>query len=88
MSTVQSVVPPGDSPEVCQYCDEPFPTEDRLTLHKGLNHWPDLAEAERTDFHDARASERDALNSFRLRALACIVAVYFVFLFLYAIYAI
>ncbi len=88
MSTVQSTVPSGDSPNVCQYCGDPFPTEARLNLHKGLEHWPDLTEAERTTFRDARASERDALGSLRLRALAGIVVVYFVFLFLYAIYAI
>ncbi len=48
MSTVQSTVPSGDSPNVCQYCGDPFPTEGRLNLHKGLEHWSDLTEAERT----------------------------------------
>ncbi|MCD2203720.1 C2H2-type zinc finger protein [Halobacterium sp. KA-6] len=61
---------------------------ERLTLHRGLEHWSDIGEAERTAFHDARADEQDALSSFRLRALACIVALYFGFLFLYATFAI
>jgi hypothetical protein len=88
MTTVQTTVPPNDSSEVCQYCGEPFPTVERLTLHRGLEHWSDIGEAERTAFHDARADEQDALSSFRLRALACIVALYFGFLFLYATFAI
>jgi len=88
MTMVQSTVPPDDSPDVCQYCGEPYPTDDRLALHKGLEHWSNLDDAERTAFDDARAEERDALSSFRLRALAGIVVLYFGFLFLYAIFAI
>lgn len=89
MTTVQTAVPVNESSAtVCQYCGTPFPTDTRLALHRGLKHWPELTETERDAFRAAQADERDALRSFRVRALAWIVILYFGFLFLYAIFAI
>lgn len=76
--------PPAD---VCEYCDQPFATTDRLALHKGLEHGQALTGTEHEAFVAARADEEDALRTFRLKALGVLIIVYFEFLMLYAIFA-
>lgn len=75
---------PTDAPQ-CSYCGEAFPTEELRDLHRGLEHYDALDDAEREAFDDAYISETKRLRSFRLRALAALVLVYFGFLFAYAI---
>ena len=88
MSQIQTTVPEGETPAgVCEYCGQPFPTSDRLTLHRGLQHLHQLNESQQESFESTVAAERDDLRTLRLRALGVLVLVYFGFLFLYAIFA-
>jgi hypothetical protein len=75
---------PADAPR-CSYCGRPFPDEQLLALHRGLEHYDDLDESERDAYEDAYLAENAALRSFRLRALAALVVLYFGFLMLYAV---
>ena len=51
MSYEGTTVPRRDSPAgECDYCGHPFPTTDRLVLHKGLEHPQELD----ADEEDAR----------------------------------
>lgn len=80
--------PPGDTPVArCEYCEQPFPSTDRLDLHRGLEHAESLTESEHERFVAAHAAEEDELRLLRLKALSMLVIVYFGFLFLYAIFA-
>lgn len=88
MGQLETTVPGnGAPPNECDYCDRPFPTSDRLDLHRGIEHFGRLDESERETFEAARAEERDDLSRFRLKALGVLVLLYFGFLFLYAIFA-
>ncbi|MCF2206707.1 DNA-binding protein [Halobacterium salinarum] len=90
MTTAQhaTAVPAGETPAaVCEYCQRPFPSATRLTLHKGTDHPQRIDDAERAAFQDAYLAEEDDLRSFRLRALVVLVLVYFGFLIMYAILA-
>jgi hypothetical protein len=75
---------PADAPR-CSYCGTPFPDEELLALHRGLDHYDDLDDAERDAYEDAYLAENADLRSFRLRALAALVVLYFGFLMLYAV---
>lgn len=75
---------PSNAP-ACPHCGEAFPSERLLDLHRGLEHYDALDDAEREAFDDAYLAETDDLRSFRLRALAALVLLYFVFLFTYAV---
>jgi len=78
---------PEDAPR-CSHCGEPFPTERLRALHRGLEHPDSLDDAERAAFEDAYRGEGDDIRSFRLRALAALVALYFGFLMTYAVVAV
>ncbi|WP_248897689.1 DUF7410 domain-containing protein [Haloplanus halobius] len=78
-------VPPGATPHVCEYCGRPFTRETYLALHRGLEHPSSLSAEERDAFEDARATEEERLQRFRLLALAGVVALYFGFLLTYAV---
>ncbi|MCG1002413.1 MULTISPECIES: hypothetical protein [Halobacterium] len=78
---------PEDAPR-CSYCGEPFPSERLRALHRGLEHYGSLDDDERAAYEDAYHSEADDLRSFRLRALAALVALYFGFLMVYAVVAV
>lgn len=69
----------------CEYCDRPFPTADRLALHKGIEHDGRLTAAERDAVQQARAAEQEALGKLRLQAIGALILLYFGLLFLYAI---
>ena len=75
---------PPNAP-ACSYCGEAFPAEHLRDLHRGLEHYDALDGAEREAFDDAYLAETDDLRSFRLRALAALVLLYFFFLFAYAV---
>ncbi|MGB9963693.1 C2H2-type zinc finger protein [Halobacterium sp. CBA1126] len=79
--------PPEDAPR-CSYCGEPFPSERLRALHRGLEHYDRLDDDERAAYEDAYRAEGEDLRSFRLRALAVLVALYFGFLMLYAVVAV
>jgi hypothetical protein len=88
MSYEGTPVPRRDSPAgECDYCGHPFPTTDRLVLHKGLEHPQELDADEEDAFLSARADEEDELRTLRLKALGALVLLYFGFLMLYAIVA-
>ena len=82
------MIPRSGSPAGrCDYCGHPFPTTDRLVLHKGLEHPQRLDDDEEDAFLSARADEEDELRTLRLKALGALVLLYFGLLFMYAIFA-
>lgn len=86
MSHEGTTIPRGASPAGrCDYCGHPFPTTDRLALHKGLEHPQELDTDERSAYLSARAEEKDELRTLRLKALGALVLLYFGLLFTYAI---
>ncbi len=88
MSYEGTTIPRGDSAAGrCEYCNHPFPTTDRLVLHKGLEHPQQLNDDEVEAFRSARSDEEDELRRVRLKALVALVILYFSFLMLYAIVA-
>jgi hypothetical protein len=88
MSYEGTTIPQCDSlASTCEYCGHPFPTTDRLVLHKGLEHPQELDTDEEDAFRSARADEEDELRKLRLKALITIVLLYFSFLMIYAIVA-
>lgn len=88
MSYEGTTIPRSDSPAGwCDYCGHPFPTTDRLVLHKGLEHPQQLDDDDGEAFLSARSDEEDELRTLRLKALGALVLLYFGFLMLYAIVA-
>jgi hypothetical protein len=79
-------VPPEASPHVCERCGRPFADSAYRDLHRGLAHWEDLTDDERTAYWAAVEAEREALRRFRLLALGALVLLYFGFLILYAVF--
>ena len=75
---------PPDAVE-CTHCGRAFPNERLRDLHRGLDHYDRLDGAEREAYEAAYLAENDDLRSFRLRALAVLVLLYFGFLMLYAV---
>jgi len=87
MSRIRTTISGDGTPkEQCEYCGHPFPTTDRLALHKGLEHQDRLEPSEQEAFAAAYDGERDELRLFRLKALVALVFLYFGFLFLYVIF--
>jgi hypothetical protein len=87
-TTEQTHVPPDEEPYVCAHCDEPFAREQYLALHRGLEHYGQLSEDERVAFDEAYDDENAELYRFRIVALGGLVALYFLFLFAYALIAV
>lgn len=85
-TTPRTDVPP-DAAE-CPYCGDAFPAERLRDLHRGLEHYDRLDERERDAYEAAYRSETADLRSFRLRALAALVVLYFGFLMTYAVVAV
>ena len=71
----------------CRVCHQSFPQQHLLILHRGVRHWSDLTEEERSQYRREYEHEEQQIRSFRIRALGVLVVLYFGFLFLYAIYA-
>lgn len=84
---MNSDVLPTESPRICPYCEQPFPTEQIRCLHKERKHSSELSEEERLAARDAYDEETTKLRGFQLRALLGVVFLYFGFLFAYAIFA-
>lgn len=78
-------VPPTESVYECEYCQRPFAREEWRALHRGLEHASLLDDDEVEQFRDAYGDEDTALRLFRLKALAVLVAIYFVLLMIYAV---
>lgn len=86
MSYEGTTISPHDSPAGrCDYCGHPFPSTDRLVLHKGLEHLGELDTEEKEAFRSAQADEEDELRTLRLKALGALVFLYFGFVMIYAI---
>lgn len=69
----------------CEHCGERFPSERLRDLHRGLDHYAALDADERAAYEAASEAETEDLRSFRLRALAALVLLYFGFLLTYAV---
>ncbi|WP_135304591.1 DUF7410 domain-containing protein [Haloarcula amylovorans] len=77
---------PADAPTYdCSYCGRPFAREEWRTLHYGLKHPSQLNDEEVQAFRDVYGDEEDDLGTFRLQALAALVAIYFCLLMVYAL---
>jgi len=76
---------PDSTDATCAHCGERFPSARLRDLHRGLEHYAALDGDERAAYEAAYESETDDLRSFRLRALAVLVALYFGFLMTYAV---
>jgi hypothetical protein len=85
---VESTVPGDRAAHRCPYCDRPFATEDRVTLHVGLTHYDVCSDAEAEAFEDAYVAETDAIKRYRLKAAAVLIVVYFGFLMVYAVFGV
>ncbi|MDZ7850818.1 MAG: DNA-binding protein [Halodesulfurarchaeum sp.] len=86
MTVEETTVPDGATPAGrCEYCGHPFPTTERLVLHKGVEHPQQLDTAEETTFRAARSTEEDELRTLLLQAVGALVLLYFSLLFTYAI---
>jgi hypothetical protein len=83
--TLETDVPPEETPAVCDRCGQPFTGETYLALHRGLEHGNALSESERAAYETALEEEVATLRRFRLLALAALVAIYFGFLMTYAV---
>jgi hypothetical protein len=80
-------VPSNEPPVECPYCDDPFPDDEILLLHKGQRHPEELSAAERSDLRDAHERESEQVRMFRLKALAALILVYFGLIMTYAVFA-
>lgn len=80
-------VPSGEAQVVnCDYCEQLFPTNERLNLHKGLKHGTKLDETEWDSYEEARQQEQETLRLIRLKALIALCLVYFSVPITYAIF--
>lgn len=70
----------------CEYCEQPFPTEERLVLHKGLAHGNELEESEWDSYEEARQEEQQTLRMIRLKALLALCLLYFSIPIMYAVF--
>ncbi|MDS0294568.1 DNA-binding protein [Halogeometricum luteum] len=67
----------------CRVCGRAFPEPKLLVLHRGVRHAGALTDGEKEAYVEAYREEEAALHSFRIRALAVLVVLYFGVLFLY-----
>lgn len=86
MTVAEFAVPNAEAPVVrCEYCGHPFPSQDRLVLHKGVEHSARIDDEETEAFLAARSAEDDELRMLLLKASGAIILLYFSLLFMYAI---
>jgi len=86
MSETWCEIPPDESPAgTCEYCGQPYPTQNRLILHKGVEHLQQLDADEQDAFTATYSDEEAELRTFRLKALGVLVLRYFGFLITYVI---
>jgi hypothetical protein len=79
-------VPADAEPVTCEYCGAPFSDEEGLALHRGVEHGARLTDAEREAFRAAYEEESEELRLFRLKAVAALVAIYFVLLMAFSVF--
>ena len=77
------LVPDGEIPARCPYCDRPFRTEQFLALHLGDDHSESWTDAERAAYEAAREDEADALFVYHLKTVAALVGLYAFFFMSY-----
>jgi len=85
---VEAVVPEDRTAHRCPYCDRPFASEERVTLHVGLTHYDVCTDAEAEAFEEAYLAETDEIKRYRLKAAAVLILVYFGFLMVYAVFGV
>lgn len=69
----------------CPYCDRQESTPELLALHVGEAHWDSATHGERDRYREAYEHESEQLWRFRLVSVGVLVALYFGFLFVYAV---
>ena len=80
-------IPSGDTQVAnCDYCEQPFPTDERLVLHKGLQHSTKLDETEWDSYEEARQEEQQTVRLIRLKALVALCLLYFSIPLTYALF--
>ena len=77
-------VPKDASPALCPYCDQPFPREDLLILHVGLEHGDTCDQTEHAAFERALDAETEDVRLFQIKAVGMLVVLYFGLLITYA----
>ncbi|WP_101296707.1 DUF7410 domain-containing protein [Halegenticoccus soli] len=86
-TAAETAVPEGEQPHECPHCGRPFKRERYLVLHRGIDHYESLTEAEREAFFETYDAEAADIRRFRILALGALVLIYFGFLFAYAVFA-
>ena len=84
---IETEVPADAETHVCSYCGRPFTSEEYLVLHRGLAHPDAISAEERAAYERASEEEQADVKRFRIVALGALVAIYFGFLFAYAVFA-
>lgn len=69
----------------CPYCERRERTSELLALHVGEEHWERATDDEHERYREAYQRESEQLWRFRLLVVGALVALYFGFLFAYAI---
>lgn len=81
----ETAVPDGESPAaVCPYCERPFRTARRCTLHVGEAH-ADCTPEERDAYQEARDEEGNDLFIFHLKVMFALGAVYAAFVVVFVV---
>lgn len=69
----------------CPYCQRPFPTERRLSLHLGEIHEDVLTDSEQAAYEEALAAERDDLFYFHMKVVVVLGVLYALTVLLYMV---
>jgi len=77
-------VPPETDPSRCPYCDRPFPSDRRRTLHLGDAHAAALTDEEAEAVAAVRDGEADDLFVYHLKVVAAIVLLLMGLAYVYA----
>jgi hypothetical protein len=75
----------ADAPATCEYCGRPFRDAELLALHHGHAHGDRLTDDQRAAFEAAYEAESDAVRRYQLKAAGAVIALYFLFLMVYAV---
>jgi len=79
-----TAVPPGADPSRCPYCDRPFPSDRRRTLHLGDAHAAELTDEQAEAVAAVRDEEADDLFVYHLKVVAAIVLLLMGLAYVYA----
>jgi hypothetical protein len=78
-------VPADATVHQCTYCNRPFADEERLALHRGLDHSERIDDEEQAAFEEAYTRKNEAIRQYRIIAIGAIVLLYFGLLIIYAL---